>query len=159
MSFDFKTWYAKNKEDFNAKRRARYANDPEYRAKQRARTEEWKARQRELRRAERGDAPRTRDRTIMVECAGGKVAMHTIGVFSERVGKSIVTLRSWERKGFLPESPFRSSRGDRLYTDAMIDVVAGIVAGRSIVQMDDEMAKAKIRQVWEDQGQKFSELA
>jgi hypothetical protein len=146
--FDYKTWWDENRERVNAKRRERYASDPEYRKKQQEHTKKWKQRRREL----NASQPRQRSRTMTMKLEGREVEMHTIGVFSERVGKSVITLREWERQGFIPQTPFRSSRGDRLYTDDMIETVNRIVGGRATVDLRDQVAKAAILNGWKKAG-------
>lgn len=60
-------------------------------------------------------------KTVLHEVDGVQVPMFTIGALSEVLGRGISTIRVWERTGVLPETPYRSTRGDRLYTLEMVE--------------------------------------
>jgi len=55
-------------------------------------------------------------RTVQIEVNGVRTSMFTIGALANAVGKAISTLRVWEEKGLLPETPYRTEQGMRLYS-------------------------------------------
>lgn len=59
-------------------------------------------------------------RTVHVEIEGVHANMFTIGALAHAVGKGISTLRVWEAKGLLPETPYRTGAGARLYSVEMM---------------------------------------
>jgi hypothetical protein len=124
----FKDWYGENADDLNARRRERYATDKEHREHVRKVNREASARRRAESAAEKAEAQKevklakgTGWRTEKVEVDGVFVTMFTIGALAQATGLSISTLRVWERRGFLPETPYRSSRGDRLYPLELVE--------------------------------------
>lgn len=126
----FKKWYKTNGEEWNSKRRERYAKDPLYRARVLAWSKLTKVRKREDEAKERQDARRAVKmrstgawKTVEVEVDGVVIRMFTIGALAKAVGKGISTIRVWERTGVLPETPYRSDKGDRLYTIEMVETV------------------------------------
>lgn len=70
---------------------------------------------------------------------GERVIMYTIGQVCKALGKSAVTLRMWESKGWIPKSSFRTpapskpqipgkaSKGRRLYTQQQLDTLLDAV--------------------------------
>lgn len=54
---------------------------------------------------------------------GEQVKLYEIGVLAERLGRTSITIRSWEDKGIIPKSEFRSKSGRRLYTQEQIEVI------------------------------------
>jgi len=126
----FQEWYESNRGDLNERRRERYANDPEYRAK----VQKWNQLARERRRAKADEEEREARgavkmkasgswKTVEIEVDGVKVRMFTIGALAKATGKGISTIRVWEKNGTLPETPYRSKKGDRLYTLEMVESV------------------------------------
>lgn len=62
--------------------------------------------------------------------AGKDVEFFTAGALAQALGRPLVTVRLWERKGYIPAAPFRLPRqvvngrevlGRRLYTRALIE--------------------------------------
>lgn len=126
----FQEWYDENRDDLNARRRERYAKDEAYREKvQRwnrdARARRRKAAEKEEKKAKRAVKIQTSGqwKTVEVEVDGVKVRMFTIGALAKAIGKGISTIRVWERNGVLPETPYRSKKGDRLYTLEMVESI------------------------------------
>jgi hypothetical protein len=81
----FKRWYDKNKRVLSEKRKARYRNDPEYRAKA------LENRKRQIART-----PKVRD-------ALPKSYKYNLVGVSEWLNVSIWRLRDWRSKGYFPE--------------------------------------------------------
>lgn len=128
----FQGWYDEHRDDLNRSRRERYATDAEYRAKVREWNDAARGRRRKRRReAAIAEARKVKEavklraggtwKTVEVEVDGVKVPMFTIGAMAKALGKGISTIRVWERTGVLPETPYRSARGDRLYTLEMVE--------------------------------------
>jgi hypothetical protein len=88
----FGRWYANNKQALAERRRARYHNDPAYRA----RVKELANRNRK--RAAPAEAPATHP--------------HTFEDVSAQLEVSLYSLRDWRRRGYFPE-PYRHNQ--RLY--------------------------------------------
>jgi DNA-binding transcriptional MerR regulator len=126
----FQEWYEDNCDELNKRRRERYAEDPEYRKRvQRwnrdARARRRKEAEKEERKAKQAVKIQTSGawKTVEVEVDGVKVRMFTIGALAKATGKGISTIRVWERNGVLPETPYRSKKGDRLYTLEMVESI------------------------------------
>lgn len=126
----FQEWYGDNRDSVNDRRRKRYATDPDYKA----RVQKWNQEARDRRRkatvqedTEAREAVKMRTastwKTVEVEVDGVVVRMFTIGALARATGKGISTIRVWERTGVLPETPYRSKKGDRLYTLEMVEEV------------------------------------
>lgn len=126
----FKKWYDEHSDGLNAQRREKYKNDPEYRK----RVKEWNRRAREKRTEERAEQRRAERRavkmkassswkTIDVEVDGVKRRMFTIGALAKALGRGVSTVRVWERMKVLPETPYRSDKGDRLYSVEMVEEI------------------------------------
>jgi len=67
---------------------------------------------------------------IMKRLGGKETEVFTIGAFAQALGKQIVTIRLWERKGYIPQAPYRlrsktlkgqKTGGNRVYTRALIE--------------------------------------
>lgn len=113
----FKKWYDNNKKEFNAKRRARYHKDKEYREK----AQENSKRRREVKAtAKPAPGPEVREHN------GEEVLVYTVVQASERIGRSTATIRSWERRGLIPKPIFPGHA--RRYTKNQIDLLASMVA-------------------------------
>jgi len=67
---------------------------------------------------------------IIKTLAGKETQVFTIGALAQALEKTIVTIRLWERKGFIPRAPYRlraktvkgqKTGGNRVYTRALIE--------------------------------------
>lgn len=126
--FSFTVWWEANKADYNAKRRARYRDNPEYKKRVRqinAESRKHLAEERAEERAEEESArlveahsPTWRTFQITVERDGVLVETEgfTIGALAAATRRSIQGLRLWERQGVIPPPDAKSPKGDRLYT-------------------------------------------
>lgn len=63
---------------------------------------------------------------------GEETELFTIGALAQALEKEIVTIRLWEKKGYLPSSPFRlrskslngnKVKGNRVYTRELVEIV------------------------------------
>jgi len=71
------------------------------------------------------------DETPIIKTLGGKeTEVFTIGALAHALEKSIVSVRLWERKGYIPRAPYRlrsktlkgqKTGGNRVYTRALIE--------------------------------------
>lgn len=62
---------------------------------------------------------------------GTRVEMFTAGALAEALGRPLITLRMWEKRGYLPKAPYRmrsahnadnkTYAGRRLYTRALVE--------------------------------------
>jgi hypothetical protein len=101
----FSRWYEKNAEALSEKRKARYKNDPEYRAK----CLDRKTRQRALTAAEAIDPKYT----------------HPMKVAAAELGTTLWTIRSLRDKGLIPE-PYFYSRGFH-FTAAQVESLRPLI--------------------------------
>ena len=67
---------------------------------------------------------------IMKTLGGNETEVFTIGALAQALEKSIVSVRLWERKGYIPRAPYRlrsktlkgqKTGGNRVYTRALIE--------------------------------------
>jgi DNA-binding transcriptional MerR regulator len=126
----FKDWYSKNKDELNKSRRERYAGSLLYRERvkernRRARLKKKRERIKEAKRRQKAVKIRLSKswKTVKVEVDGVEVQMYTIGALAKVLGKGISTLRIWEKNGILPETPYQTERGERLYTLEMVEII------------------------------------
>ena len=71
------------------------------------------------------------DSSPIIKTLGGKeTEVFTIGALAQALEKQIVTVRLWERKGYIPRAPYRlraktlggkKTGGNRVYTRALIE--------------------------------------
>ena len=71
------------------------------------------------------------DSNSIIKTLGGKeTEVFTIGALAQALEKTIVTIRLWERKGYIPRAPYRlrsktvkgqKTGGNRVYTRALIE--------------------------------------
>ena len=126
MGFDFKKWYDENGDRLNKARRARYETDEAYRksvlqtnrASRRKRQGEDEGEKKAEKKAQKVEVS---DAWRVVEVDGKEYL--TIGALARVLGKSVKTLRLWESKGILEETPNRSPKGERLYSpDQVLEI-------------------------------------
>jgi hypothetical protein len=73
---------------------------------------------------------------------GQETEVFTIGALAAALGKQIVTVRLWERKGFIPLAPYRlrsktlngkKTGGNRVYTRPLIEAAIDEFARRGLI--------------------------
>lgn len=112
----FKSWYEKNKEKLSQKRKERYRNDPDYKAKVLQSASVSRKR----------TTANAAVRSVTVE--GAEYEAHPIVEVAARLGISRETILNWEECGLIPTTPFRlTGRGVRFYTVGMIEVLYSVV--------------------------------
>jgi predicted DNA-binding transcriptional regulator AlpA len=133
-------WYAKNKEKLAEKRKKRYHSDPEYRKK----VLSYAKRKRDG----MGGPP-------TIEINGATIPLMTLTESAEFIGVSRESMLNWEKKGLLPDTPYRlTERRVRYYTKSMISVVKRVVNSRRSggsrvrVASDDVDFRAQIENGW-----------
>jgi hypothetical protein len=128
-----KKYYQANRERLLAKSRERYKNDPEYRAKILAVTRK-RGGMIDTMKSGVGSSFRVR-LPKKIKLNGKETWGYGIYYLAQKVGKSIPTVNSWEQKGLLPATPFRSGGGHRLYTARQIDAVVEVVRSRGMARL------------------------
>jgi DNA-binding transcriptional MerR regulator len=135
----FQEWYRDNGDQLNKSRRERYRTDPEYREKVLEQNREARKRRRrqtlkERRKRQTASKARTSQswKSVNVELKDSKgnpvvVKMFTIGAVAKALDCSVQALRLWEKKGIIPETEYRYSKGDRLYTQEQIETYREIL--------------------------------
>lgn len=109
--FDFKSWWSLHGADVNAKRRAAYRQDPQYRDDKKKEFREH------YRRARRNMTPVDR-RTVV--SGSGRLYL-TIGRVARIIRRDANSIRRYHKMGVIPEPRFYDSRGWRLYTPSQAD--------------------------------------
>jgi hypothetical protein len=71
------------------------------------------------------------DNPIIKTLNGKEVELFTVGAFAQALEKEVVTIRYWEKKGFIPIAPYRlrskslngkKVNGNRVYTRDLIEI-------------------------------------
>ncbi|CAB4166952.1 hypothetical protein UFOVP964_51 [uncultured Caudovirales phage] len=74
--------------------------------------------------------------------SGVETEVFTIGALAQALEKQIVTIRLWERKGYIPRAPYRlraktlggkKTGGNRVYTRALIEATIDEFAKRGLI--------------------------
>lgn len=83
------------------------------------------------------------DENPIIKTLGGQeVEVFTIGALAQALEKSIVSVRLWERKGYIPRAPYRlrsktlkgqKTGGNRVYTRALIESTIEEFAKRGLL--------------------------
>ena len=137
-------YYEKNKDKLADKAASRYKDDPEYRQRAIEVSRKHRAKKKKERDKIRaaGELPKrkpTTSKPVYVDIGGEQVLVHRIAVLAKRIGRSVDALNKWISNGSVPQTPFRTRRGDRLYTDGMILVVKFAVQAKGIVGHNKEV--------------------
>jgi DNA-binding transcriptional MerR regulator len=120
----FKAWYEKHHDDWNAKRRDRYKADPKYKAtvlernrKHRNERKKEDQKRREDERSQQKLLQRPGWKTFVSVVDGQRVEHVTIGAYAQALGVSVQAIRLWERNGVIPPpGTERASGQQRVYT-------------------------------------------
>ena len=83
------------------------------------------------------------DETPIIKTLGGvETEVFTIGALAHALEKGIVTIRLWERKGYIPRAPYRlrsktlkgqKTGGNRVYTRALIESAIEEFSARGLI--------------------------
>ena len=109
-------WYGENRDDYNAVRRQRYADNKDVRNKARDRAAQ--------RREEERDCPIEIGRVMTREVNGKEVEVFSTGQVAAIVERTSQMIRNWERAGLIPPSIFPDSH--RFYTKAQVRKLVGL---------------------------------
>lgn len=134
----FGDWYGDNKAEYNAKRRARYQKDKQYRNK----AVKSSRRYRDAGPRELDDEGRVKQFRVL---KGVEMEVFTITTVSDRTGKTAQTIRKWEAKGFIPKPIFRTRV--RLYTEAQVKLLTAFAEQFPTVWRDSKKLKALSTQI------------
>jgi hypothetical protein len=104
----YRKWYQKNREEFNRKRAEAYAADPEKRAAAQVKQKIYRDTK------PRNPEPGQHFRLIKSQ----HVEVFRIGTVAEMIGRDEQTIRSWERKGYIPKPIVKSAH--RFYTTKQV---------------------------------------
>jgi len=153
-----RTYYAINKEKINARKKERYATDPEYRNKIIKASKE-----RSKRIERRSRKKRTNFKIFKIDVGGKEVAvkMYSIVQLAKTMDRKPATIRMWERTGILPPAIYRTCdglNGIRLYTEFQIKSIIRIFREtfeeNSVQVMTYRIGQTKfserVRQLWID---------
>lgn len=128
----YRKWYASNKEQFNAKRRARYAANAQYRKKAINNSRQGRERTRP-----------TGDEGALIRMVGvNEVKVYRISSVSLQIGVPVPVIRAWERKGIIPNPSF--GRGHRVYTKNQVKLMKKIAACVVKFKADKKELKEKL---------------
>ena len=79
---------------------------------------------------------------IIKTLGGNETEVFTIGALAQALEKTIVTVRLWERKGYIPRAPYRlrsktlkgqKTGGNRVYTRALIEAAVDEFSKRNLI--------------------------
>lgn len=110
---------------------------------------------------------------IMKTLGGKEVEVFTIGALAAALEKQIVTIRLWERKGYIPRAPYRlrsktlngkKTGGNRVYTRALIESAIEEFGRRGLIgsariewNQHDDLTEALVRRWTEISRQETTE--
>lgn len=142
----FSEWYGENRFDVLAKRRDKYANDPDYAKKARESSRRYRD---EVKSGKRVPGESGQERgPVMVKMDGYHVEARTVRHLAEGIGRSVQTINYWTKHGSFPDTPLKTPGGHRLYTDDMIEVVRSAVESRLEIPRGDLEFKREIVTGW-----------
>jgi hypothetical protein len=138
--FSYTKWYQEHRKDFNAARQKRYAADPTHRAKVLAWNRSSRRKKREAvlqEQAEQSEAvavdlDKRKFKTSLYvqrneDGSATTLEVYSIGALALFLNRSIQVLRLWESDGVIPATPYRTDKGDRLYTKELIQQIHDIL--------------------------------
>lgn len=149
MSNYFKEWYEGNKEEYNKKRRERYKKDKKFREACIVRSKEYRRKQRN----------QDIGRGYMTRMFKKKeVVVVPISEAAQIVGRSVQTIRLWERRRLIPRPLFPDFH--RLYTEHQVELLIFVAEELSKVgELPTEKAKAHIKYIKERVRQGWKQVA
>ena len=151
-------YYQANRDSLSEQRKQRYREDPAYRDEilVQVRAYRKKKRQERERLREAGLLPPPKvggpRAPLRVTSNGVSTIAYTVGRVAIEIQRSKHTINYWTRIGLLPKTPFRSARGDRLYTEGMVLVMRIAINKRNRIAAGDREFTHEIRCGWEALG-------
>jgi hypothetical protein len=136
-------WYARNREEYNAKRKAKYAEDSTHRTAVIERQKDY-----------RKDKPRQpSDGRHFRKIAGHEVEVFRIGYAAEAIGRTIQIIRTWEKEGKIPLPSIPG--GHRYYTLNQVKLMTELAELMNEVRYEPKIREhamqtktAEIKQKW-----------
>lgn len=153
-----RAYYEKNRDALSEERKRRYREDPAYREAMLAQVRAYRANKRKERERLRKAGliapahPGGPREPLRVTVNGISTIAYTVGRVAIEIRRSKDVINYWTRIGLLPQTPFRSTRGDRLYTEGMVLVMQLAIGKRSRVASNDREFTHEIRSGWEGLG-------
>lgn len=128
-------WYGENRDDYNALRRQRYAEDKEARKKARERAARYR------------NAKPPIERTLTRELNGKVVEVFSTGQVAEAMGRTPQMLRNWENADMIPPSSFPDKH--RLYTKRQVRMLVSLesIISTNRGSWSHPKVKAKVRSI------------
>lgn len=111
----FEAWYGKNREDYNAKRRQRYAQDKGYRSRVKGYTKRY--------RADNPQRVRQSDGSVGVLVNGRATRGFRTGAVASRLSVTAEAIRYLEKQGYIPSPSLVTSSTIRTYTKKQIRLI------------------------------------
>ena len=65
----------------------------------------------------------SKDKVLYKFADGDEIYLYSIGELAKRLGRTSLTVRTWEIAGKIPMTCFSNSRGERLYSEAMMKII------------------------------------
>lgn len=153
-----RAYYEKNRDKLSEERKRRYREDPAYRETMLAQVRAYRTKKRKERERLRKEGkippphPGGPRAPLRVTVNGISTIAYTVGRVAIEIRRSKDVINHWTRIGLLPQTPFRSPRGDRLYTEGMVLVMQDAIGKRSRISADDREFAHEIRSGWEGIG-------
>ena len=146
MTKTYADWYSENKTALAERRRERYQNDPEYRARVLEQSNSYKKRSR----LGLGAKPKSFE-TLLIE--GMSLKAWRLSEASRKIGRTKTSINYWIEHGYMPASPLLCNRGKMLFTDSMIFVIKESLLKRGrLCKSNREGMFEEIRDGWEQIG-------
>lgn len=115
----FKEWWDENKDGKNAARRKRYAEDEEFRERQKAAAR--KNQRDRYKPADGRTAPGLRPR--MVQVRGERVAVYSMAYLAEAIGYTTASVKRWVRTSVIPKPTHVDEMGRNWFSSAYVDFI------------------------------------
>ena len=159
----YQEWYKKNRKKLSARRKRKYAEDPDYAETQRRRVRAgWTAKEGErieaklsrlqdrIRKNKKKVKRQVSSRVVVGE-DGSPVEVWSIGALSSRIGISPDTIRRrWEDAGIIPEATFIDDEGRRWYSKEYLEFMEKAMVDIWIHCRSLEQFSLEIHAAWED---------
>ncbi len=121
-------YYQKHKKEIAERKARRYKEEPEYRFAILGRSRERRRKDAIKRKKKKKTAPPKdpmKPTNFKIFTGGREIEtnMFTAGQLGLALERKTQTIRLWEKKGYLPEAMYRSTSGDRLYTELQLTLL------------------------------------
>lgn len=127
-SGNFKQWYDTNGDDYNRKRREKYANDPEYKSRIRAGAAKWREEHKKL--------------PTKAELPEGYFDTKKVAAI---LGRNTQAIGHWESNGYIPQVS-RDKFGRRIFTQEQVNLLMKLVEGMKVAKKGPSRASPLYRE-------------